>query len=248
MILLFHGMIPIVGSLARLTDPASHPDYPMFVFFAFLLCMFTLLASKRMAFKIPAKRRRRPSADTPTVTPSSRRSSLLARSSPIHASTEHTQKRVSLVPRDYHKGSTAWSSRAASIPPSEVDVVSQQFEANEREVDESNDEIVMAVDMRDRASIGCCYYVAAKETLYLMADIKSAGLDIIDLRKRVISCILEQIVYFLAVVKLRIEPTVILLSMRVDEGVDSHLDPGGRRRGSINGDGTEPYDFRYSGS
>lgn len=37
---------------------------------------------------------------------------------------------------------------------------------------------------------------------------------------------------------MHIDPTVILLSTRVDESVDAHLDPGGRSRGSVNGDGT----------
>ncbi len=45
------------------------------------------------------------------------------------------------------------------------------------------------------------------------------------------------VIYFMAIVKLRIEPTAVLLSMRVDEGVNTHLDPEGRRRGSVNGDG-----------
>jgi len=37
-------------------------------------------------------------------------------------------------------------------------------------------------------------------------------------------------------VKLHIQPTVILLSTRVDEGVDAHLDPDGTRGGSVAGD------------
>lgn len=44
-------------------------------------------------------------------------------------------------------------------------------------------ERIMAVDMRDRGSIGCCYYIAANETLYLLEDIKSGGLETIDLRE-----------------------------------------------------------------
>lgn len=38
-------------------------------------------------------------------------------------------------------------------------------------------------------------------------------------------------------VKLHIQPTAILLSTRVDESVDAHLDPEGRSRGSVNGVG-----------
>lgn len=43
-------------------------------------------------------------------------------------------------------------------------------------------EVIMAVDMRDRESIGCCYFVAREEKLYLMEDIKSGGLGIIEIR------------------------------------------------------------------
>ena len=40
-------------------------------------------------------------------------------------------------------------------------------------------------------------------------------------------------------VKLHIQPTVVILSMRVDEIVEKHFDPDGRSRGSINGNGKE---------
>ena len=53
---------------------------------------------------------------------------------------------------------------------------------NEAEEDEFLMERVMAVDMRDRGSIGCCYYVAATEGLHLLEDVKSGGLDTIGLR------------------------------------------------------------------
>ena len=62
---------------------------------------------------------------------------------------------------------------ATSDPGQGVDAV---------EEDEILQERVMAVDMRDRGSIGCCYYVAATEGLYLLEDVKSGGLDTIDQR------------------------------------------------------------------
>ena len=37
--------------------------------------------------------------------------------------------------------------------------------------------------------------------------------------------------------KLHVQPTVVLLSTRVDESVDAYLDPGGRSRGSVTGEG-----------
>ena len=39
--------------------------------------------------------------------------------------------------------------------------------------------------------------------------------------------------------KLRIQPTVVILSMRVDETVEQYFDPDGRSRGSANGDGED---------
>ena len=40
-----------------------------------------------------------------------------------------------------------------------------------------------------------------------------------------------------SIVKLRIEPTVVLLSMRVEESVHTLLNPEGRRSGLINEEG-----------
>lgn len=137
-----------------------------------------------MAFKLPAKRRRRSSIDTPPVNSSSRhRSSSGARSSPIHPSGRNAEQRVSLIPRNYREGSTARSIRTASVLRSDVDDVSERHaDVDENGENDSVHEVFMAVDMRDRGTVGCCYYVAAKETLYLMDDIKAAGLEVIDLR------------------------------------------------------------------
>ena len=38
---------------------------------------------------------------------------------------------------------------------------------------------------------------------------------------------------------MHIQPTVVILSMRVDEAVEQYFDPDGRSRGSINGDGKD---------
>ena len=42
------------------------------------------------------------------------------------------------------------------------------------------DEIVMALDVRDRDTLGCCYYSAAEEKLYVMQDIRSGGQELVD--------------------------------------------------------------------
>lgn len=41
-------------------------------------------------------------------------------------------------------------------------------------------EIVMAVDMRDRGTVGCSYYVAREEKLYFMEDVKFGSMDTVD--------------------------------------------------------------------
>jgi len=51
---------------------------------------------------------------------------------------------------------------------------------HEREDNDSLNEVVMALDLRNRDTVGCSYYVAKEETLYLMGDIKFGGLDIVD--------------------------------------------------------------------
>ena len=50
----------------------------------------------------------------------------------------------------------------------------------DREDNDSLNEIVMAIDLRDRGTVGCCYYIAREERLYLMEDVKSGGIEIID--------------------------------------------------------------------
>lgn len=59
-----------------------------------------------------------------------------------------------------------------------------EADIDEREEEDALNEVVMAVDMRDRGTVGCCYYVAREERLYFMDDVKHGGLDVIDTRKQ----------------------------------------------------------------
>ncbi|KAB2576043.1 MutS protein-like protein 5 [Lasiodiplodia theobromae] len=69
------------------------------------------------------------------------------------------------------------------------------------------DEIIMAVDIRERKSVGCSYYVAREEKLYLMEDMKLGDVEVID------------------TLKLHIDPTVVLVATRADDSVLDKLDP-----------------------
>ncbi|KAL8881312.1 MAG: hypothetical protein Q9198_001464 [Flavoplaca austrocitrina] len=57
----------------------------------------------------------------------------------------------------------------------------------------------MAIDLRDRGTVGCAYYIAREEKLYMMQDMSSGGIETVEL--------------------------LILLSTKSDENVCTHLDP-----------------------
>jgi DNA mismatch repair protein MSH5 len=90
-----------------------------------------------------------------------------------------------------------------------------------REDADAMNEIIMAVDLRDRGTIGCAYYVAREEKLCLMEDIKMGGLGIID------------------TLKIHVQPTVILISNRSDEKLEEHLNR--EARGIDRGDEASKY-------
>ena len=52
----------------------------------------------------------------------------------------------------------------------------------EADIDMQN-EVVMAVNLSDRGTVGCVYYVARDEKLYFMEDVRMGGADVIDARK-----------------------------------------------------------------
>jgi hypothetical protein len=54
------------------------------------------------------------------------------------------------------------------------------------EADEDADalnEVILAVDLRERGTVGCVYYIARDEKLYFMEDAVLGGVEIIDARK-----------------------------------------------------------------
>jgi len=61
-----------------------------------------------------------------------------------------------------------------------VDTPSESRNAEEN--DETLIEVIMAVDMTPRGTVGCCYYVARDEKLYFMEDIQCGDVDVIDSR------------------------------------------------------------------
>ena len=83
-------------------------------------------------------------------------------------------------------------------------------------------EVIMAIDMRDRGTLGCAYYIAREERLCMMEDIKLAGLDVIE------------------TLKLHAQPTAILIGTRADEKLEYHLSR--EARGIDRGDEASRFD------
>ena len=97
----------------------------------------------------------------------------------------------------------------------------EPLEEHEEE-DDSLNEVMMAIDMRNRDTIGCAYYVARNETLYMLSDVKYGGLEIIE-NCKFQSC--HPICIDVSAVRIYAEPTVVLISTKVDETVDDYLNP-----------------------
>lgn len=95
----------------------------------------------------------------------------------------------------------------SSQRPNKEDAFSVESEAEilaREDADEMN-EVILAIDMRDKGTIGCSYYIPREEKLYLMQDIKMAGLEIVD------------------TLKTHAEPTLILISTRSNEQLEENL-------------------------
>jgi hypothetical protein len=156
------------------------------------------------------KRRRLGSGSSSRAPPSSRPQTFsrlssvpqsLQESTPaLPASSQRT--RVSLRPPS---SQSSINSLRRSGNALQAENVETDAETQRREDADAMNEIIMAVDLRDRGTIGCAYYVAREEKLCLMEDIKIGGLDIID------------------TLKIHVQPTVILISNRSDERLEEHL-------------------------
>ncbi|KAF3764856.1 hypothetical protein M406DRAFT_259223 [Cryphonectria parasitica EP155] len=92
----------------------------------------------------------------------------------------------------------------------------------------------MAIDMKDNGTVGCAYYVAVDETLFLQEDIPMAGME------------------FVETLLLRVEPTTVLISLRSPGRLVEFLEAGAQdwegHRGNHNEDFRGAYILRTLGS
>lgn len=101
----------------------------------------------------------------------------------IHAVPGSTRSRASTAtPAPQHvrfrsSRSVATESTVGAQSEAETETVQRD------EDDDALNEVVMAVDMRSHGTVGCAYYIARDEVLYLMQDAQLGGKDLIDQRK-----------------------------------------------------------------
>ncbi len=53
-------------------------------------------------------------------------------------------------------------------------------QVGEEELEAELYQTIMAIDVKERGTVGCCYYVAREEKLYLLEDVAYAGTEIIE--------------------------------------------------------------------
>lgn len=128
-------------------------------------------------------------------------------------------KRVSLHPPSSHIPS---SSTGRSQHEDDLDELQNDEEIRLREDADSLNEIIMAIEMKDRGTLGCAYYIAREERLYMMEDVPLAGLDLVD------------------TLKVHIQPTTLLISTTAEEALENYLAREARR---IDGDYDESTDM-----
>lgn len=76
------------------------------------------------------------------------------------------------------------SSRSHCRPPNTFTCI-PNGDSNRQDIgngsDDDLDQVIMAIDTKEGDTVGCCYYVAQEEKLYLFGDAKSSGTAIIEI-------------------------------------------------------------------
>lgn len=160
------------------------------------------------------------SSRPPSSHPPFSRPQVISRMSSVPRSTATSPSVIPALPQQRRISLRPTISNGGAPSPAGEDVVfgydqEPDSEINAREDLDAMNEIIMAIDMKERGTVGCAYYVAREEKLCLVEDIKMAGLMLVD------------------TLKLHAQPTVILISTRSEEKLEEHLikDARGIERG-----------------
>ncbi|KAF2495890.1 hypothetical protein BU16DRAFT_560749 [Lophium mytilinum] len=179
-----------------------------------------------MAFRIPKGKRKVDRSQTSSQRERGRfRSGSRSSVNPSKTASSATpaQRRVQI--QTPHRSTQPESIAESALEDQQAEVAHDDVENDPPDADALN-EVMMAVDLRERGTVGCCYYVARDEKLYFMEDVKLGGVDVVDALKSFI------------------EPTVVLVSARADDAVIDRLDPEARGSTSIDGS-NDPFRLPY---
>lgn len=132
--------------------------------------------------RLPFRSKGRRGGRASSTNQSNRRSSSAATPSPHSSSRSSTGvSRASRLPRHIRT--------LTPRPGNDDDGESQLPRASSHErnyseaaLDDTLGEIIMAIDLKQKDTVGCCYYVAREEKLYFTEDIQLGGLAVVDAR------------------------------------------------------------------
>jgi DNA mismatch repair protein MSH5 len=125
------------------------------------------------------KRKRQSSAASVTSHPSRAASSrhrtpLVSSDLPPLASQPQSQHRRVTVALQPQLERDAFSSQTPLLQNA------QQSAAVDDDTDETLDNVIMAIDMKEHGTVGCAYYVAREERLFCMEDVVHGGTDTVE--------------------------------------------------------------------
>src|SRR2546421_6767413 len=114
----------------------------------------------------------------------------------------------------------------------------QSLAISEYDNDEVLDNVIMAIDMKERGTVGCAYYIAREERLFCMEDVIYGGKDVVE------TCNYHNLLLGLLLtnsVKLELQPSVVLASLRVKLEGDEFGGPRDSRQASLVDEGKETH-------
>lgn len=157
---------------------------------------------------------------SPSVPSNSPRRSLIGnrgRSAPYPA-TNSSQIAGRIVPTTHTRPRSSLNATGPQRPSGVVnDVMLSSDEAFSITESDALNEVIMALDMKQNGDLGCAYYIAVDEVLYLLEDIAMAGVELIE------------------TLLLHTQPTTILLSSRAPEALVQALERNADRPGADKG-------------
>ncbi|KIW63518.1 hypothetical protein PV04_08515 [Phialophora macrospora] len=112
------------------------------------------------------------------------------------------------------------SSVRHATPAASIHFVPNQRNGFEAQDDDFLEQVIMAIDIKEKGKVGCAYYIAGEERLLCMEEVTDGGTEIVEK------------------LKLDLQPSTVILSPRSDAAVDNANDRLRRNLSLVDGDET----------